>query len=180
VVDSAGDTVVEGAGSGTDLVQSGVDWALGNNVENLTLTGLSAIVGTGNAVNNAIAGNAADNLLDGGPGNDSLTGGAGSDTYVVDAAGDSIVEGAGAGTDLVKSSVNWTLGNNLENLTLTGIAAINGTGNGLVNELRGNAAANTLNGGAGNDLLLGGSGDDVYVVDSAGDSVIESPGEVSI
>ena len=49
---------------------------------------------------------------------------------------------------------------NVENLTLTGTAAINGTGNGLNNTITGNSAANTLNGLAGNDTLNGMAGDD--------------------
>jgi Ca2+-binding RTX toxin-like protein len=63
----------------------------------------------------------------------------------------------------VRSSVSWTLGNNLENLTLTGVAAINGSGNALDNVLIGNAAANVLNGGAGNDRLDGGAGNDTLI-----------------
>ena len=60
------------------------------------------------------------NVLDGGAGADTLVGGTGNDTYVVDNAGDVVTEGAGAGTDTVQSSVTFTLGANVENLTLTG------------------------------------------------------------
>ena len=56
--------------------------------------------------------------------------------------------------------VSYTMGNNLENLTLTGTTAINGTGNSLNNRITGNAANNTLIGGAGNDTLDGGTGKD--------------------
>ena len=65
------------------------------------------------------------------------------------------------------SSVNRTLGADIENLTLTGTAAINGTGNGLDNMLTGNASANILNGGLGNDTLAGGVGNDVFVFNTA-------------
>jgi Ca2+-binding RTX toxin-like protein len=174
VVDNAGDLVVENAAEGADLVQSSVTHTLAANVENLALAGAAAINGTGNGLANTITGNAAANLLNGGAGNDSLRGGAGNDTYVVDSTGDVVVENASAGTDLVQSSVTHTLAANVENLTLTGTAAINGTGNGLANTITGNAVANLLNGGAGNDSLRGGGGNDTYVVDSTGDVVVES------
>jgi trimeric autotransporter adhesin len=177
VVDAAGDVVTENAGEGTDSVQSGITFALTANVETLTLTGASAINGTGNDLANTINGNGANNVLDGGAGNDTLAGGAGDDTYVVDSAGDVATETASAGTDLVLSSLNWTLSANLENLTLTGSANLTGTGNTLVNTLRGNAGANTLDGGAGNDTLIGGAGDDIYLVDSATDVVTEATNE---
>ncbi|MCW5788346.1 MAG: hypothetical protein KIT49_12725 [Nitrospira sp.] len=66
-----------------------------------------------------------------------------------------------AGIDTVQSSVSWTLGANVEHLTLTGTAAIGGTGNTLANSLIGNAGNNVLMGGDGNDTLSGGKGNDV-------------------
>jgi hypothetical protein len=50
--------------------------------ENLTLTGTTAINGTGNALANLITGNGAANLLAGAAGNDTLDGGLGNDTYL--------------------------------------------------------------------------------------------------
>lgn len=163
----SGDTVVENAGEGVDVVQASANFTLGANVENLTLIGTSSINGIGNSLDNVLTGNSAANTLSGGLGND---------TYIV-GTGDSVVENAAQGIDTVESSVTFTLSANVENLTLTGGAAVNGTGNTLDNTLIGNAANNVLDGGAGNDRLVGGIGDDTYILDSAGDLVFENTGE---
>ena len=84
-------------------------------------------------------GNGGNDTLDGGTGEDKLYGGAGNDIFVVDNIGDATVEVAGEGTDLVQSSITHTLKANIENLTLTGAAALNGTGNALGNAMTGNA-----------------------------------------
>ena len=172
VVDSGLDVINEAAASGTDSVNSSVNYVLSANVENLTLTG-TALVGTGSADANLITGNAGNNTLDGGAGNDTLSGGAGDDTYIVDSALDVIVEAAASGTDTVNSTLNYTLGATLENLTLLGTALV-GTGNAVANLINGNAGNNTLDGGAGNDTLSGGAGDDTYTVDSALDVIVEA------
>jgi Ca2+-binding RTX toxin-like protein len=221
VVDVTTDVIVEAAAGGTDLVQSAVTLTLGGEVENLTLLGTAVINGTGNTLANTLTGNAGVNslsglagndvlsglagndtllggdgndTLDGGAGTDSLTGGAGDDTYVIDATTDVIVEVAGGGTDTVQSSVTLTLGTTLENLTLIGTAAINGTGNASVNTMTGNTGANslsglagndvldggagndTLDGGAGTDTLVGGAGNDTFTIDATGDVVTELVG----
>ena len=98
--------------------------------------------------------------LYGGSGNNSLIGGVGNDTYIIESSTDTITENANEGIDTVQSSITFTLGSNIENLTLTGTSTINGTGNSLANILVGNSANNTLNGGAGNDSLMGGAGND--------------------
>jgi Ca2+-binding RTX toxin-like protein len=170
--------IVENVGEGQDTVRSRVSYVLGENVERLVLEeGSQAVQGAGNALANEILGNSADNVLDGAGGADTLTGGQGDDTYVVDNAGDHITELAGEGRDVVESSLDWQLGDNLEDLVLTGDAAINGTGNAADNVIHGNDGANRLEGGAGTDRLYGGLGDDYLVVESAADRVFEYEGE---
>jgi Ca2+-binding RTX toxin-like protein len=198
-VDSTTDVIKEESNSGTDTVASSITFSLAaiDNVENLTLTGSTAIHGTGNSLYNVLLGNTANNSLDGGAGNDTLDGGAGidtlsggvgDDTYKVDSITDVIKEESNSGTDTVASTVTFSLAaiDNVENLTLIGSTAINGTGNGLNNLLLGNSANNSLagaaghdilDGGAGIDTLSGGSGDDTYRVDSTTDVIIEAGSE---
>ncbi|TPG44890.1 hypothetical protein EAH89_26755 [Roseomonas nepalensis] len=232
-VDSLGDVVVELADEGSDRVVASVTWTLGANLERLSLAGTADLSGTGNAQANQIDGNAGNNLLAGGLGNDTLLGaagndtldgglgddtldggtgadllrgGAGNDTYYVDGLGDVVVELADEGSDRVVASVTWTLGANLERLSLAGTADLSGTGNAQANQIDGNAGNNllagglgndtllgaagndtldgglgddTLDGGTGADLLRGGAGNDTYYVDSLGDVVVELADEGS-
>ncbi|MEK7801597.1 MAG: type I secretion C-terminal target domain-containing protein, partial [Pseudomonadota bacterium] len=184
-VESLTDVVTENVGEGSDTVNTTIDgYILGNNIENLVLSG-AAHYGVGNAQANTITGTNGADILDGGAGVDTLVGGLGDDTYYVDNAADVLQEALSAGTDTAMAAVNYTLGDNIENLTLTGAATI-GTGNALDNILMGGAAADTLyglsgndtiDGGVGADTMVGGIGDDTYYVDNIGDIIIEAAGE---
>jgi trimeric autotransporter adhesin len=175
-VDDAGDVVIENAGGGTDTVESAISHVLGDNVENLTLTGSANLNGTGNAEDNVMRGNAGSNVLDGGAGFDHLHGGAGDDTYYVDDL-DTIHENAGEGLDTVYASGSFGMGEHTENGFLLGTDDISIGGNSANNVLTGNSGANGLFGGAGQDTLIGGLGDDWYGVDDAGDVIVELAGE---
>jgi len=190
VVDDVNDTVSESSNGGTDLIRSYLTRSLASTtqVENLTLLGTGDINATGNSLGNLLTGNSGANVLDGGSGSDTMIGGAGNDTYVVAQAGDIVTESANEGLDLVQASITYTLGADVENLTLTGSSGLNGTGNGLDNALTGNSGSNTLTGGAGNDTLnggsagtdglVGGTGNDTYIVArTTGITITENAGE---
>ena len=109
-IDNAGDTVLENAGEGNDIVYSSITYTLGANLERLYLTGTAAVSATGNELNNTLYGhaNSAVNTLSGGLGNDVYYAG----------AGDTVIENAGEGIDSVYSYGDYTLSDNVENLYL--------------------------------------------------------------
>lgn len=154
--------------------------------------------------NDNLQGGADNDVLNGGAGDDTMAGGTGDDSYVVNSINDIVTENVNEGYDIVYSSVNWTLGNNVERLELQGSGNLNGNGNGDANYMLGNSGDNILDGAAGNDTLIGGAGndtllgsfgydylnggsgdddmqggqgDDTYVVTEAGDTVTELLGE---
>ena len=168
-VDNAAQTIVDTGG--LDTVYSSIGWKLQAGLENLIYTGTDGAVLEGNQSNNHIVGGDGDDTLIANGGKDLLEGGLGDDTYVLNSLGHTIVDTGGI--DTVVSAVHYTLGADLENLTLSGTANLNGTGNALDNVLRGNAGNNTLDGGTGADTMYGGGGNDIYYADSAADRAIE-------
>ncbi|MEG4532076.1 calcium-binding protein [Microcoleus sp. D2_18a_D3] len=92
---------------------------------------------------------------------DNLFGGIGDDVYIVSTTVDDLFEGPNQGIDIVQSSASYTLDANVENLLLTGVGAITGTGNALNNRITGNSASNNLSGLGGNDTLEGKGGSDI-------------------
>lgn len=183
-VDNVGDVVIETAvGGGIDRINTTLQsFVLQAGVENLAFVGgtFESFSAVGNAKDNIIEGGGFTDLLDGGAGADTLIGGANHDLYIVDNAGDTVVELAGEGFDEVQTTLtSYTLGAHVENVTFTGVGAIDFTA-------IGNASSNTLKGGDGNDNLdgmggfdgmYGGKGDDIFYVDHVGDGVGENPGE---
>ena len=107
-----------------------------------------------------------------------MIGGAGDDQFFVDNAGDAIVEVADAGSDRAEvSAAAYVLGENVENLTGTSVAAGQiFTGNGSNNIIvANNLSGNVLSGAGGNDTISGGSSGDAISGD-AGDDLINPYG----
>ncbi|NKJ44575.1 calcium-binding protein [Novosphingobium sp. SG720] len=154
------DTATYVHASGAVTVDLGLGTATGAD-GNDTLTAIENI--NGSAYADTLIGDAGDNLINGMGGADRMIGGAGNDTFVIDNKGDQVTENTGGGIDTIKSSLSWTAGADIENVTLTGSAAINATGNDLDNVLTGNAATNVLTGGLGNDTYVIQGLDDVIV-----------------
>jgi Ca2+-binding RTX toxin-like protein len=183
IVDNIMDVVTEKANEGTDTIETtltSLSIAKLSAIENLTYTGFGNAILVGNASVNTLTGNSGTDRLDGGIGGDSLIGGDGNDLYIVDDLNDTITENDNEGTDSVQSSVTFTLSNYVENLTLTGKSAINGTGSAQDNIITGNTAANTLNGGLGNDTLDGGAGNDTLSGGDGSDVLIGGAGNDSL
>ncbi len=169
--DVAGNTGVGGTGG------VAVGTAAANTLPGPSGTGANLLLGL--AGNDVLTGGSGNDLLDGGTGADNMIGGAGDDTYVVDNTGDKVTEAAGGGTDTVLASLGtYTLTDNVENLTYTGVGNFTGTGNALANVITGAGGNDTLNdgGGAGVDTLVGGAGNDTYVVSVAADVITEKAG----
>ena len=163
-IDLGTDQIVENPGGGLDLANASVSYTLPEKVENLQLTEIANIYGTGNALVNMVTGNTGDNTLVGADGNDTLTGagggdlmqgGQGDDVYDVNHGDDDVVENCRAPARSWRCTISYTLVDDAENLLLQGSANLNGAGNQLPNQITGNSGANRLVGDDAADTLSG-------------------------
>ena len=171
VINSASDVVQDTVTTTSNVLSSSVSYALPTNVNRLILTGTAALVGTANSANDTLTANTGADTLISGTGVNSLVGGTGANLFIVNNVSDIINVGASHGVDTIQSSVSFTASANVANLTLTGTAALMGTGNSLAGTLKANTGNDTLVAGSGADTLVGGTGTDVFVVNSASDVV---------
>lgn len=139
---------------------SGDDTVVGGSAPDTLSGGLGNDTLSGGAGADQLIGGAGNDTLMGGAGRDNLAGGAGNDVYIVSQSDEVVTELPGQGIDAVQSGVSFTLRANVENLSITGSGAVNGTGNAGNNRVSGNDLANTLKGLGGNDLLFGRGGND--------------------
>jgi Ca2+-binding RTX toxin-like protein len=105
VVDDLGDVVSEAANEGTDSVSTVLStYALGANVENLTLTGAGANNASGNEFANVITDGNGSSVLRGLAGNDTINAGGGNDRFVASAGDGNDTYAGGAGIDTLDLS----------------------------------------------------------------------------
>ena len=124
-----------------------------------------------------ISGTAGADILRGSLQKDVFAGGAGDDQYLVNNTSDTVTELAGGGNDRLFTFVSFTNVANVERLSLSGTANINGTGvDGQNDIIDGNGANNIIDGLTGSDNMNGGAGDDTYHVNTSADVVNEAAG----
>ncbi len=160
-VENVGDVVIELANEGVDTVNISIDYTLTDNVEDGQMMGNANLNLTGNDLNNNLHGNNGNNILSGGLGADIMIGEGGDDIFIVDNVNDSVFESPfDGGHDLIRTTVDYRLAENVEDGTMLGNADLTLWGNNLDNVLTGNSGNNILWGYDGTDKLYGGEGND--------------------
>lgn len=156
---------------------AGDDAIRGNVAANLLKGGGGHDSLAGDTGDDTLLGGAGNDTLEGGAGKDSLVGGAGDDVYIVDDYNaDTVSEVGGSGYDRVMAPWDWTLGEGIERLSLTGTLDAWGFGNAVANRLDGNPGPNILDGGARRDRLYGNGGDDTLIGGAGADRLEGGPG----
>jgi Ca2+-binding RTX toxin-like protein len=171
VINSASDVVQNTYSTASDTIESSVTYTLPTNVNSLLLTGTAAVKGTANSASDTLTSNS---------GVDTLVGGTGNDTFIVGNASDVVQDASTTASNTLEASVSYALPSDVNNLVLTGTAALTGTGNSANDLLTANSGAATLVAGSGTDTLVsgpgvdslvGGTGTDIFEVNNASDVV---------
>ncbi|MBL0373267.1 hypothetical protein JJB09_14615 [Rhizobium sp. KVB221] len=173
VAGSVGVDLDTGSGDKSELVNGGAGTITGTENSVVGGAGNDKVINRG-TLNGDVALSGGNDTFDtaGGTLNGEVFGGFGNDTYILGNTGIAPHEGIGGGVDKVLSSVTYTLGANIERLTLSGNGAIDGTGNGTANLLTGNNAGNDLDGSGGRDRLAGRGGADILTGGAAADTFV--------
>src|SRR5581483_6425988 len=183
VVDNTADVVQDSVSGQNNVLISSSNFTLPTNVNVLILTGTSALTATANSANDSMVGNAGADTLVAGAGADTLVagvglatlvGGSGPDTFVVNNSADVIENASAGGNNIVRASASFVLPTNVNQLILTGVADISGTGNTAADTLIGGAGDDTLIAGSGATTMIGGLGNTTFVVNSTADVVQDS------
>ncbi|WP_157196585.1 calcium-binding protein, partial [Methylobacterium sp. 88A] len=173
-VDNVNDLVTEAANAGKDTVHTSVSYTLkaGQEIETLRGLGSTGLTLTGNEFGNKLVGTDGNDILNGKAGADTLFGGLGNDKYYVDNLNDQVTEAVGEGSDIVYTSVSYTLGagQEIETLSFIGSKGLTLTGNELANTIVGGAGKDVLVGGLGRDVLTGGAGSDTFTFQTLNDT----------
>jgi trimeric autotransporter adhesin len=167
VINNSLDIIQDTSSTAVNVAQSTVNYSLASDVNALLFTGTAALKGTANGGSDTLTSNS---------GVDTLVGGLGNDTFIVNNLLDVVQDSFAAATNLILSSVNFTLPVNVNALTLTGSAALVATGNTAGHVLTANSGNDTLVAGSGAGTLVGGAGNDTFVVNATGDVVQDTFG----
>jgi trimeric autotransporter adhesin len=179
VVNNTGDVVTDTSGTAINSVQSTVNYTLPNNVSALTLLGTMNLAGTGSSQSSTVTANTGNDTLSAGAGLTTLVGQSGNETFVVNNTGDVVTDTSSTSSNVLLSSVNYTLPTNVNSLTLTGTASLLATGNAAADVINANSGVDTLVAGSGLATLAGGAGNDTFVVNSASDVVTDTSATTS-
>lgn len=184
------DTLLGGDGADLLLGADGNNSLLGNDGEDELVGGLGDDSLFGGQGDDTLTGGDGNDLLDGGTGADMMAGGNGNDIYYVDDALDQVIEGADEGYDVVYSSVDFTLTDDIEELRMVytgpwtsayaGYASEAGSiiyGTEDFNSLVGNIGADKLYGLGGYDFITGGSGGDTLDGGANNDEIYGDDGD---
>lgn len=175
--------------SGTRASDTLYSWAEGGNAN--SPSGNDQLFGKegddklyGGTGDDTLFGEVGNDTLDGGLGKDTMLGGAGDDLYIIDNPKDRVIESFNQGIDTVsissplddEPSINYTLGQNIENLEGGAFIELYATGNALNNRLIGGyISTNYLYGRDGNDYIEAGGKSNNYLYGEAGDDTLISP-----
>ena len=156
---SRGDDNLYGDNRFSLLAKGGNDYLTGGSGADRLYGGKGKDTLKGGSGDDYLNGGASADRLDGGTGSDTLRGGSGNDRYSVDSFTDTVLESKDGGIDTISASIDYVLGEHVENLKLVD-SATQGSGNSLNNRLDGNDLDNTLHGKEGDDYLDGSLGND--------------------